>query len=111
MKVIVCGGRDYDDQRRAYEVLDQQMPTISLVIEGGARGADTLARMWADLRRVDCLTVPANWDRDGFSAGPRRNTRMLTYSPDLVIALPGGRGTANMIGQARKAGVKVIEVE
>jgi hypothetical protein len=27
--------------------------------------------------------------------------------PDLVIAMPGGRGTANMISQAEKAGVAV----
>jgi ABC-type Fe3+-hydroxamate transport system substrate-binding protein len=45
----------------------------------------------------------------GPSAGPIRNGRMLEYKPDLVIAFPGGRGTANMVKQARKAGIAVVE--
>jgi predicted Rossmann-fold nucleotide-binding protein len=39
-----------------------------------------------------------------------RNARMLTYKPDLVIAFPGGRGTEDMISQARTAGVTVTKV-
>jgi Lhr-like helicase len=30
--------------------------------------------------------------------------------PDLVIAFPGGRGTADMVGRARKAGIRVVEI-
>lgn len=30
--------------------------------------------------------------------------------PDLVLAFPGGAGTANMVSQARKAGVAVKEI-
>jgi len=113
MKVIVCGGRDYDDEKRVYEVLDQQFrgSPITLVIQGGARGADTLGRLWADARRVDCLTVPAKWDQHGRSAGPIRNARMLDYKPDLVVAFPGGQGTSNMVMQAKRAGVPVIKVD
>jgi hypothetical protein len=31
--------------------------------------------------------------------------------PDLVVAFPGGKGTAMMVDIATKAGVKVIKVE
>ena len=31
--------------------------------------------------------------------------------PDLVVAFPGGAGTLNMVMQARKAGVRVIEID
>jgi len=40
------------------------------------------------------------------AAGPIRNQWMLKYGkPDLVLALPGGAGTASMIDLASKAGV------
>jgi hypothetical protein len=109
MRVLVCGGREYDDQEWVNFVLDRESAThqIELVMQGGARGADTLARLWAESRCVDCLTVPANWEKHGRSAGPIRNTRMLTYKPDRVIAFAGGRGTANMVKQARGAGIFV----
>jgi hypothetical protein len=109
VKVLVCGGRDYDNEEHVWEVLDLQckLSPITLIIQGGARGADTLARLWADARRVDCLTVPADWNKYGAAAGPMRNARMLTYKPDLVIAFPGGRGTAGMVKLANEAGVMV----
>jgi hypothetical protein len=36
---------------------------------------------------------------------------LMEGKPDLVVAFPGGRGTANMIEQARKAGVEVLEIK
>jgi hypothetical protein len=30
--------------------------------------------------------------------------------PDLVVAFPGGRGTADMVRRARAAGISVIEI-
>jgi hypothetical protein len=54
---------------------------------------------------------PAQWDRYGEAAGPIRNAWMLEFGkPDLVVAFPGGRGTADMISKARKAGIEVCEV-
>lgn len=115
MRVLVCGGRDYQDSRRLFSVLDKlhQEAGIDAIIEGGARGADQLAREWAE-HPYGCggaETYEADWEHQGSFAGPARNKRMLDEGrPDLVIAFPGGRGTANMIRQARKAGVEVIEI-
>jgi hypothetical protein len=54
--------------------------------------------------------VPAEWKKHGKRAGPLRNMRMLEeWKPDGVAAFPGGSGTADMIAQARNAGVKVWE--
>lgn len=36
---------------------------------------------------------------------------MLREKPDLVVAFPGGPGTRDMISQAKKARVKVIEIK
>jgi hypothetical protein len=108
MIAIVCGGRDYRDVETLYAKLDEIAPTF--VIQGGARGADRLARTWALERCIPCATVDAYWDTFGKLAGPVRNGWMLRLNPDAVIAFPGGSGTAGMVKLARQAGVTVIEV-
>ena len=117
MRVIVCGGRNYNgdhEWNRVMEVLGRlhdQHP-ITAVIEGGATGADMLARSWAEMHKVKCVTVPADWKKHGPAAGPIRNLRMLTdFAPDLGVAFPGGRGTADMMRQARDNGIDVQEVD
>lgn len=111
MKVIVCGGRDYDDRLHLEETLDlfhERFP-IAELIHGAARGADTMAGNWAKSRNIPKITgVPANWDVDGKSAGYLRNVRMAEMGPDLVIAFSGGRGTMMMIGIALKMGIDVL---
>lgn len=117
IKVLVCGGRDYRDRRRVFEVLDGLVmdlarPPVSTIIQGEARGADTLGKVWARSRRVRVESYAADWETHGRAAGPIRNKRMLDEGrPDLVVAFPGGRGTANMVEQARAAGVEVVVAE
>ena len=109
MRVLVCGGRDYDDWGRMCEVLDGVK--MSVLIEGCAAGADTLANRYAREHGIHIEHHPADWNKYGKAAGPIRNRQMLVEGkPDLVIAFPGGRGTANMVEQARNAGVPVQKV-
>lgn len=112
-RVLVCGGRDFDDTARVFAVLDKlhSEAGIDAIIEGGARGADACGKEWAFRRNVGCMTFEADWENQGSFAGPARNKRMLDEGqPDLVIAFPGGRGTADMVCKARKAGVEVVEI-
>lgn len=112
-RVLVCGGRDYADAARLYGVLDElhRKQGIGCVIEGNARGADRMAGYWARKHRIDNLKFPADWATNGKAAGPIRNRQMLEEGrPDLVLAFPGGRGTADMVRQAKAAGVSVVEV-
>ncbi len=52
---------------------------------------------------------PAEWSKYGRRAGPIRNKQMLDVGkPHLVVAFPGGAGTANMVKQAKAAGVPII---
>jgi hypothetical protein len=120
MRVLVCGGRNFSDRDlllRTLDALDEtDDPTadagrVSCVIEGGAGGADRLARAWAECEGKAAVTYLAEWDKHGKAAGPIRNQRMLDEGrPDLVVAFPGGRGTADMVRRARAAGVPVMEV-
>lgn len=114
MRVLVCGGRDYGDVQTLDETLwelDATRGPIKVVIHGNAKGVDYWARIWA--RANDRLEAPFRADlyTHGKAAGPIRNQRMIDEGkPDLVVAFPGGRGTADMVRRAKAAGLEVIEV-
>lgn len=108
-RVMVTGGRDYRD-REAVE-LEILASRPSLIIVGCSHGADAIARSLAYQRAIPCAVFRAPWDTLGPSAGPRRNGWMVEHGkPDLVLAFPGGKGTADAVRQARAAGVEVREV-
>jgi predicted polyphosphate/ATP-dependent NAD kinase len=110
-EIIVTGGRDYSDKDALFQVLDNLEPRPTLVVQGGARGADALAKLWAQTRNVPWKTHMADWELYGPSAGPRRNRVMLMAHPEAkVIAFPGGKGTANCVATARELGREVTVV-
>jgi hypothetical protein len=111
MRVLVCGGRDFEDRNALFSVLDQMAEQIERIICGGARGADGLAYTWACRNDKSPEVYMADWERYGRRGGPIRNQRMIDEGkPDMVIAFPGGRGTADMVRRARAAGVPVREI-
>ena len=116
MIALVCGGRDYLDYEHVCEVLDSFENSvggkITSIVHGAARGADTLAARWATARNIPARAFPANWELHGLSrAGHVRNTDMLLLGkPDVVIAFPGGKGTADMVQQAQRAKVSVVRI-
>jgi predicted Rossmann-fold nucleotide-binding protein len=112
-RVLICGGRDYDDRDALQAALDRLHAEhgFAVVIAGGARGADTLAAQWAERRGLPAQVYMAEWEKLGRKAGPIRNQRMLDEGkPALVIAFKGGTGTAGMIALAGKAGVPIISI-
>lgn len=112
MRLLVCGGRDFSDRVAAFAMLDYLHAAhggLTRIIQGGAKGADALAKEWANLRNVGVTQVDADWNRLGKRAGPARNQTMLdTCEPDAVLAFPGGVGTADMIRRAEAKQVTVI---
>lgn len=108
MKAIVTGGRDFIDRRHIFKALDKIFPHH--VIHGGARGVDYFAGLWAASRRVPCDVYRPDYTRYSRLYAPKiRNQQMLDDGqPDVVIAFRGGRGTADMIGRAQRARVKII---
>lgn len=107
--VIVTGGRDYADKNKVHQVLDLINP--DLLVDGGASGADLLARGWALDCDRDNETIQAEWDKFGSAAGPMRNSEMLRkYPKAIVVAFPGGRGTADCIEKAQKLNRLVLKV-
>jgi hypothetical protein len=114
MKILVCGGRDYTDRSRIDFILKNYREYTGgdiSIITGGATGADTLALKWARANGIPWKVYPADWKTHGKKAGMLRNQFMLDQeSPDLVIAFPGGKGTADMIRRSKKHKVKVVEI-
>lgn len=105
-------------------LLNQMSGGITEIIEGGARGADMAAKNWALWRKgcgqpVKLTTVDAEWER--YSAGLKhgqknpagliRNNQMAALLPDVVLACPGGTGTAHMVEVSKKKGLRVIFLE
>lgn len=123
MRILVCGGRDFKRYTSVTKVLDELtydecpnepqyagfMPQPdTVIISGCATGADTHAIDWSVVNWVLCEEYPADWKTHGKAAGHIRNQQMLDEGkPDLVVAFPGGRGTADMIRRAMKAQVPV----
>ena len=109
MRVLVFGGRDYGDRQRVFRALDalHAKHGVSLVIHGGARGADSLGGQWAQERWVPVKVFMADWSTHGKRAGPLRNQQMLDEGKlDSAVGFPGGVGTADMARRLAKAGVK-----
>jgi hypothetical protein len=112
MKVLICGGRNYQYGKKEFEYLDgfNELHTIELIIQGGALGGDDLGKAFAMNRGIPCAEFKANWQWHGKAAGPIRNASMLKYGqPDAIIAFPGGRGTQNMVSLGEKEGVKIFQ--
>ena len=111
MRLLVCGTRTYSDEFFMFARLDElhSKHNITVVIEGEAKGADKMARKWAEQNNIPVSRFPARWGKFGRAAGPIRNKQMLTEGqPDMVAAFidkPLGQtiGTLNMINQASKA--------
>lgn len=115
--LCVSGGRDFGDtylMAVTLGILSEQVFIRSL-LHGDARGADRMARQWAYNRRLSVRSLPAMWKGQGNSAGPIRNAAMveelLKMLPAcVVVAMPGGNGTADMVIRCNQEGIPLIDV-
>ena len=122
-RVLVCGGRGYDSadvwnwlERFLRDEIESNLGRgawpISVLMHGGAKGADEGAGKWAESEDLKSIVFKADWKKYGKSAGPRRNSIMLRDGkPDIVIAFPGGKGTEDMVNKAHGESVPVIRVK
>ena len=114
--VLICGDRNWADSQAIRAWLSKlQDWGYDTVIEGEARGADTIAR--DEAKRIGFIVKPyhAKWDTYGRAAGHIRNTEMLKQKPSMVVAfhnsIETSKGTKNCIEQARKLGIICIVVK
>lgn len=106
-RILIYGSRTWRDPEpiRAFVAT---LPDDSVVIHGGARGADEIAGRLAADRGLRVEVYPADWARDGKAAGPIRNAVMARANLTRArgYRMPGeSRGTDGMTKLLEKAGV------
>lgn len=110
-RVIIAGGRDFDDYQLLKSKMDGLLQNITdsiTIVCGEAKGADSLGRRYAEERELQIQSFPANWAEQGKAAGFIRNVEMA-QNADVLVAFWDGesRGTKHMIETARKYGLQV----
>ena len=102
MRVIIAGSRNMSQSKQKWIARAVELSgfDVTEVVCGLARGADTLGKLWAESVGIPVAEFPAEWDKYGKSAGPRRNTQMLEYADALIVFIwENSRGSANMLKQ------------
>lgn len=111
MRVLICAGRHYTDSRRCRQVLEafQRLHPVRVVIHGGSQFLGAQIEDWAREIGADLVRYPPNWQLHGKHAERLRNRFMLADSrPDIVLALPGGDDTEELLAQTRTQGIQTL---
>lgn len=110
-KLLVCGGRDFDDRRRLEATLDKlcwKVRRLAVILGDCPTGADRLALSWATSHWHTVFMFMADWDKFGKAAGPRRNAEMAAAADRGVAFFDGSSpGTADMIRRMKALGKPV----
>ncbi len=111
MKVIIAGTRTAEYHHIGKALFDCPFKhEITEVVCGGAKGADTHGRSWADKFEIPVKSFPAAWVLYGKSAGPIRNDEMARYADALILVWNGrSPGSANMLRTAKFRNLKIYE--
>lgn len=112
MNLIIAGCRDFTDRAFIYEGIDafiEEYGKPDYIIEGGARGVDQVAGIYATEHNILLRIFKADWNKYGRAAGPIRNEEMAKHGTHLLAFWDGkSRGTKNMIEMAKLYGLTVI---
>ena len=114
-RILCCGDRNWD----SFDIIKRELRKFdsdTVIINGGARGADTISKYIGKTFSFAIITFHANWNKYGIAAGIIRNTQMLNKgNPDLVLAfhnnIENSKGTKNMVMQSKKKGIKTIIIK
>jgi hypothetical protein len=124
MRLLVFGSRSWTDEFMVGVVLQgflfvsQAIGEKLTVIDGKARGADSIAGAWYGTVHEDVQheRYAADWNRYGNAAGPIRNGVMLAEGkPDIAVGFvegllpdgrPNSRGSKDMYERLLKAGIR-----
>lgn len=109
MKVAVIGSRTFNDYEKLKQTLS--LMTITLLISGGADGADKLGERYANEHGIPTKIFLPDWDTHGRIAGFLRNTDIINEA-ETVVAFwnQTSNGTRDSIDKAKKQNKKVIIV-
>ena len=108
---IISGGRHFCDGALFYKVVAKMMENLLEegetieIYQGGATGADLMARNFAASHRIKCTSFPALWDVYGKNALEKRDTKMMKNADFMLVFWNGNsKGTKHMIKEMNKLG-------
>ena len=108
MKIGVVGSRDFDDYKKLEKELNK-IEGITEIVSGGAKGADTLAREFAEKNDIKLTEFKPDYEQYGRGAPIRRNKKIVEYSDQIIAFWDGeSRGTKNTIDIAEKQDKPII---
>ena len=112
MKLAIVGTRSFTNYeafvREVERILSERKLTPTVIVSGGAKGADTLAERYAKDKSLALEVYKPDWKHKG--AGKERNKRIVE-SADFMIAFWDfeSRGTQHTITLWRKT-LKPFEI-
>lgn len=111
MKIIIAGSRTFKDYKKLCEICDkilQDQTKIEIVSGAYYKGADKLGEQYAKERGFNLKKIPADWNKYGKAAGPKRNEQMANYANTLIAFWDGkSNGTRSMIQLAKQYKLRV----
>jgi hypothetical protein len=108
MRVLITGSRNFKDRDAMVAALEGY-DDDTVIVHGGARGADRLAHDVAFAMGYSIALFSADWNKHGKAAGPLRNQAMVDAGADVCLAfpLPGSKGTWDCVKRALRADIPV----
>jgi len=108
MKVAIVGSRGFNDMELLRATLEEFRGQITLIVSGGAKGADTLGEQYAKENGIPTLIFKPDWEKHGKAAGFIRN-KDIVENADTVVAMWDGasHGTENSIQHGYKMNKRV----
>lgn len=105
MKLAIVGSREFNDWPEAQAWIDAVVTLfpIKSLISGGAKGADSLAELYAKIDIFPIEVIKPNWEQ-GKHAGFDRNSEIVEKA-DIVLAFwnGGSSGTLDTINKTARA--------
>ncbi|MBD2722207.1 DUF2493 domain-containing protein [Hymenobacter armeniacus] len=115
MRVAVIGSRSFANYEQLARELDAlalaEGQPITLIVSGGATGADTLAERYARERSIPTRVFLPDFKTFGRKATLVRNKDVVSAA-DVVWAVWDGvsKGTAHALRESRRLGIRTIVV-
>jgi len=109
--ILVAGSRNFVDAETLAKILTENVGTEDIIVEGGAKGVDGMARQWAEARDINVVEIKADWEKYGRAAGPKRNDEMTKFIAErggkaLFIWDGESKGTKQCISSAIKRNIR-----
>ncbi len=100
--VAIVGSRTFDDYKKVTHHIDKIKDDVTLIVSGGAKGADFLAEKYSKENNIPIKIIKPKWDKYGKSSGPIRNKKIVDQS-DVIYAFWDGisPGTKSTVEYAR----------